>query len=1184
MRNDPAGPPARSPGDTHGQPGIGDSQSPGGRPFRIRSSHHLEILAEQLAERMRHAPPEPLEPERIVVPDPLIGQWLQLRIASRLGVAAHLRIEQPAEFAWTTMRSELDGLADRSVYGPPYLRWRIFDRLERWEGEDEVSRYLADGDPRKRFELADRLARAYDRCRIFRPQSIRDWQRGGSGEWHARLWADLAAGDTKPRHWVDAIDRFRQALASRTAAATRPRISFFHVTGLSPTYVEFLRLASAVMDLELYLWRPTHRFWSHPAPKQAGGYYDEDCELVEAWGRSARDQQYLLRSASANANANANLDDDDAATDGPTGDTRLHWLHRDILGAAVAPQSMDASNDPSWNARGGASASGETVAGPARAGAAVAPDDSLQVHVCHSPTREVEVLHDRLLGLFAAHEDIEPADVLILTPEIDTYAPLIEAVFGAADDAIPFDIGRQRLKEGAALTAFLDLLDLPGSRYAATTVLAPLAAEVVRGRFGIDGPGLELVRDAVTRAAVRWGLDGDHQGTLETPAPPNHNWRHGLRRLLLGYAMEEGDTLVEGATPSSLDRWGFHTGANDYELFGRFARYAELAFNFEDTAGGERTAAEWAELLRTNVLDRFFVDPTTLASDGAREVYTVDRLIEEFANECDDAGAEGPVPFAVIRDVLRQQAVKASRATPRLAEGVTVSDLASGRIFPARVVCAIGLNDRTFPRGQGAAPFGFLAELFDGEAHRPGDRLRRDEDRLAFLEAVLSARDSFIVTYTGRDLQEGGPIPPSVVLSELLSHLAAKLAVAEAGGRPKHGQASRFETVHPLQPFSPRYFPRTDRTSGDTDADLWSYSQPMADTAAASGESGGPPDRFEGELDTEAADRAVDEIELEELIRFAYSPSKHFAANRLGLKLDRRRDELADDEPLALDNLQSWQLKDSLSRREGQEAERSAAWSEASGFLPPGNLGKMEQQRIAAEWEELAKALEPYAEHRNARPRILDLDLGKHRVVGAVERFHEQRGELLWWRVGGIRPKDELEVWLRLLTLTCATGQPLTAKVFGLRGEVVKETITGPPPEQARSHLVAWLENWETGRNRPLPFFATTSREWLEKAPPEPVADSSASGAAQTGNGAARRATDGPLPGAPASPTASQGSPPPNPRPDDKANDAALKAWTSDYGEGSDACHALIFGDDPTGEEFETLARKLLSPLVGAKR
>ena len=1155
MSQDRANRPADSNSNEEPQRQFGRrDQAPGA--FRLHTSHRLEVLAVQLAEEVRENPPDPLEPERIVVPDPLLGQWLQLKIASRLGVAAHLRIEQPAEFAWSTMREELDGLAARSVYGPPYLRWRIFDRLEDWQGDDEVARYLADDEPRKRFELADRLARAYDRCRIFRPQSIRDWQRGDSREWHARLWAELAAGDTTPRHWVDAIDRYRDALAGQPAPPKRPRVSFFHVTALSPTYVEFLRLAATVNDLRVYQWRPTHRFWSDPPPALKGGYYEEDCELVEAWGRATRDQQRLLRGGPGAADDTAG---DDVVANapgiGPSGDTRLHALQREILGQPTA---------------GGAPLTAQAVTETVTE-TATKPDDSLQIHVCHSATREVEVLHDRLLGLFDAHKNIQPADVLILTPEIDTYAPLIEAVFGAAG-AIPFDIGRQRLKEGAALTAFLDLLDLPGSRYTATAILAPLAAEVVRGRFGMDGPGLELVRDAVTRAAVRWGRDSEHQGPLETPAPPNHNWRHGLRRLLLGYGMEEGDTLIDGATPASLDRWGFHTGANDYELFGRFARFAEFAFGLHEWAEDERTAEDWAERLRVNVLERFFLDPSSLGKEDAREVHTVDRLIEEFANECDDAGAEGPVPFTVIRDVLRQHAEEAARATPRLAEGVTVSDLASGRIFPARILCAVGLNDRSFPRGQEAPPFGFLTDLFQGEAHRPGDRLRRDENRAAFLEAILSAGDSLVLTYTGRDLQEGNPIPPSVLVSELLSHLEQMKGEARPGGeadQPAARGASVVETEHPLQPFSPRYFPPADTRSGRPETDLWSYSAPMADTAAASGQVEDAPSRFEGELDPASPKGPGADIELEELIRFAFSPSKHFASNRLGLKLDRRRDELADDEPLTLDHLESWQLKDSLSKREGQSSERSAAWGEASGLLPPGNLGAMEQERIATEWKKLEKTLEPFAEHREADPLVLDLDLDKHRVVGAVESFHEPLGELLWWRVGKIRPKDELEVWLRLLALTCATDRPLAARVFGVKGEVEQTTIQGPSPEDARNHLESWLGAWEKGLTRPLPFFAETSRTWLDKAPPEPDADSPAS--EETGQAAG-------------SPPALDQKPPAERPPNGKAVEAALEKWAGLYGEGNDSCHALIFGADPTCEEFETLARELLSPLVEARR
>ncbi len=110
------------------------------------------------------------------------------------------------------------------------------------------------------------------------------------------------------------------------------------------------------------------------------------------------------------------------------------------------------------------------------------PDDTIQIHVCHSATREVEVLHDRLLRLFDDHSDIQPADVLVLTPDLDAYAPVMEAVFGAAEK-IAFNIGRQRARVGTAINAFLDLLALAGSRFTGSQLARAVAGGVRTRKF-----------------------------------------------------------------------------------------------------------------------------------------------------------------------------------------------------------------------------------------------------------------------------------------------------------------------------------------------------------------------------------------------------------------------------------------------------------------------------------------------------------------------------------------------------------------------------------------------------------------------------------------------------------------------------------------------------------------------------
>ena len=158
------------------------------------------------------------------------------------------------------------------------------------------------------------------------------------------------------------------------------------------------------------------------------------------------------------------------------------------------------------------------------------PDDSIQIHVCHSPVREAEVLHDRLLALFDAHRDLEPADVLVLTPDLEIYGPAIEAVFAAAG-RIPCNVARAQAMESRTMRAFLDLLSLARSRYGAEAVCAPLAAPAVRIRFGIGEADLAIIRGVVREAGIRWGVDEAHRVREGLPETAEHTWRQGLRRL-----------------------------------------------------------------------------------------------------------------------------------------------------------------------------------------------------------------------------------------------------------------------------------------------------------------------------------------------------------------------------------------------------------------------------------------------------------------------------------------------------------------------------------------------------------------------------------------------------------------------------------------------------------------------------
>ena len=1148
--------------------GARREQDRGREPIHIHAGNRLETLAARLAQEMQGAPGDPLAPERIVVPHPTLGRWLTLELAGHLGIAAHLNVELPAQFAWAIMRAAVPTLPLERPFAPERLRWRIFHALADAAGDhlgpgaEAVRGYLADGDPRKRFEFAERLAGVYDRCLLYRPDWIRAWQAGAAPHWQARLWQRLAAGATAPRHWVAAIDAFAAALGAGAPAAWPARASFFGIAALSPSYLDMLRHAAKHMEIHLFLLSPCSEYWADIAPRRinrrrsapedpAAQHRAEGNELLAAWGKLARDTQSLL------VERELAVGGPEETYDEPPAETALGKVQGDVLALRLATEGAAAE--------------------PPLAGA----DASIQIHVCHSPVREAEALHDRLLALFDEQPDIEPADVLVLTPHIEEYAPAIESVF-AAEGVIPFNVSRPRSAATRATQAFLDLLALPGSRYGAEAVLAPLESAAVQAQLGIDAARLGDIRDWVRDAGIRWGVDAAHRRDEGLPGTHAHTWRFGLRRLLLGYAMAGDDVLFNEVAPSAIGFAGGVGSAEDYEALGRFVRYCEDAFKLRGWLQESLPAAEWARKLREEVVAPFFADPEQSPAAAARETASVERLIDDLAEEWavlverpaasvapspsterpaaapsrqgelfaaasaaasepSLPGGEAPprvdsaaalIPFTVLRDALQSAAASASRPTARLADGVTVAALATGQTFPAKVVCAMGVNDGSFPRSPTPLSFDVMAQ----EDARRGDRSVRDEDRLAFLEALLAARRCFLVSYTGRGLRDDAAIPPSVVVDELKGYLAARFP----------GVA--FETRHPVQPFSPRYFGASPGAGRD-DAGLFSYSASMlaaARSLADSLDDGEVASRFFVPLPSPPAKGAID---LGALTAYAAAPAKSFLRDRLGLRLETDDAALAEDEPFELDVLQRWQVRDRLFSlgRQGLAPARRAALVAASGALPQGAQGELAQEDAQVAVDALGAALAPHEAALNAAPIAIDTRLDGYTVTGALEGVDAATRTLVCYRIGSVRPKDRVEAWLKLLAWAAGASAPAACWAYcvGLGSKGVETLwLEAPPADAARRQLSAWLDVWRRGQSELLPLAPNVSWEYAEVF--------------------GKKNAD-----------ASMGR--------EAGLAAAVREW--DKGFFPDAYERLAFGSQgPFGERFAELAETLFAPLVGAVR
>ncbi len=952
----------------------------------VLHGNRLEPLRDVCLEWLARYPLGPLENEAFLVQSNGIAQWIQMAMAapegSGWGIAFGVETLLPARFQWLAYREVLAAsgvtLPEHSPFDESRLRWRLLRLIPELIGRSEfepLAHFLAaDTDGRKAFQLAARLAALFDQYQVYRADWLAAWARGddhitdaqGKVEvlpkdqrWQPALWRALR-DDLAP----EIRDTDRGSIHARFLAAAqrlRPdalppklprRLVVFGMASLPEQMLDALAaLARHAVQVVVCMVNPCRHYWGDLIEQRellAGQYRRQSRKpgtaetvdldqlhlhaqpLLAAWGRQARDALHMLdahderdRYAALFRQGGLRLD---VFTE-PDSATLLGQLQDDILDL----RSIDETRTQ-W----------PTVD--------AARDASIVFHVAHSPQRELEVLHDQLLAAFAAEPHLEPRDVIVMVPDIATFAPHIHAVFGQFERGdrrhIPYQLAdRQQRRQAPLLVALERLLALPSLRLRASEVLDLLEVPAVGARFRIDAADLPQLRAWIESANIRWGLDAAHRESLGLPAESLHTWRFGLDRMLLGYAGGEAD-------PAQADWQGIvplpEVTGLEAAIVGPLYRLIDVLERQRAALAAEHTPPEWADLFR-GLLEACF------RANDATEVQLVGQLAEAmqaWLDECQDAGLSEPLPLAVAREGWLGR-IDAPRLSARYAGGaVTFATLVPMRAIPFAHVCLLGMNDGDFPRQAPRPDF----DLMDAPArYRPGDRSRREDERYLFLEALLSARKRLYVSWSGRSLRDNSEQPPSVLVGQLRDHLAAgwRLAGAADENEATRGEAllRALTTEHPLQPFGDGYFrdpePNADLPATISANRLFTYAGEWSpETTAVVPEH----DDLAMTLPPWAPNAP---ITLMHLVRLLRDPVAALFAVRLKISFPEVDATIRDDEPFSFTGLEAWSEQDALlqpiarrlnSAPDSDPNELVTALAERrrhAGHWPAGSLGEV---------------------------------------------------------------------------------------------------------------------------------------------------------------------------------------------------------------------------------------------------
>ncbi len=1066
----------------------------------LRASR-LEALLDPLLTLLDACPPrDTLAPQAVVAAHPGMRQWLLAALARRRGpggIVANLDVVLPGAWLDGLVCDVLDAPADAArAWRRDLLRWRVHDALARLDDPRLDAGLHGPDAARRRFGLADRLARILVQYLVYRPDWLAAWRDGrrvreldGADALLAPLWRAVRAAIDSP-HRGEQLERLLARLARGRPGGDDTPLHLFGLTHLPPADLEVLRALAHHRLVVLYVPDPcASEHWAGMPSERAAlralaqadagaqstetAFLQASHPLLGSFGRIG--QHFLLL-----------LEDGDVAVDERHG--------RDLPEAQAAPRDL-----LGWLQEGIRRAE-PALARPAPGPGGARADRSLRVHACHTRLRELEVLRDALLMELRERPDLTPADIVVMAPDIGAYAPLLPAVFGAPGrrhGPLPWHLADRPTASGHPLrVAFERLLGIPGSRLTAPEVADLLALPPIAGRLGLSTGDIDTLVRWLREARAAWGLDAAFRERFGVPTVAAQTFGWAMDRVLAGYAIGCDDeapvvALCDGAAiaplPGIAGAQAALAGALD-------ALLVELA-TWCEAAQAVRQASAWADWLDLRCDALLRPDPD---DPGARDAERALRqAIRRVADEPAACGLDPPLAFAVVRDLLRAALAEVPERQPFLTGAITACGMVAQRAVPFRVVAVLGLDDGALPRAIDDAGLDPVRNH-----RRIGDRDVRNDDRWLFLQTLMSARDALHLSFVGEGVRDGRPRNPAAPLAELFALLDPDPAPMPdpAGDDPaRHAQAIArrpWFVRHPLQPFDVRYFDGADPALFSFRPEFAALDLRAAPVAAAPAT---PPRAGPAATSGEAP--------LREVLAWFRDPAKHYLERQVRLRLDAlAEDRLRDSEPLgdrfdALDGVARRLFLDALATPDRALPVEPPAWLAATGVLAPGRPG-MQAWRKAVEQVEVllaAHAAHPlFAAGRPPRTRIaIDLAVGAWRVRGEAVRVHLAGGARWVFDAWPGKSEDELDFGKRtalflewaLLRLTdpdasqgarllaaCTKGQAWQEAINAWDEAYVRDAgARGARREDLARRVQALLARWADAQERPPAYYPRTS-------------------------------------------------------------------------------------------------------------
>jgi len=524
-------------------------------------------------------------------------------------------------------------------------------------------------------------------------------------------------------------------------------------------------------------------------------------------------------------------------------------------------------------------------------------DSSLVLNNCFSPLREVEVLCDYILDLFVNNKDLTPADIAVVSPNIENHASAIESVFGRYN--IPFKIADRDIKKSSKTAQLLNLLfSQIGSRHEAPDIVALFDYSLYVQGKELDSKDRELLEKWTRENAIRHGL--------ESSAPlPNYSFESGFEQLASGFFMISETGFSEKGDYCYPDIEG-----SPAKILGDFISFVQTLQRVEAECKEEKNIEDWDYFFKENLQEFFGTDETDFNEDKDNPYQKVSNAWDSLKKEMligFGSNANTLLDFSAIKNALPRKLETSAKSSYSLGGRISFSNIETVRAVPHKIICCIGMNGKEFPHQKKNREISLMAK------YELGDKDSANEDRQMFLETILSAKEALYISWVGQNEKNAEELEPSSVVIMLLKYLKAE------------------GIKHPLQPFSKKSLATYDTRWNGHIVDrksIWKW-----------------------EVEPQEREEKKD---VDVLYRILSKVPRYFLRDVCNIELPEQADLLSGIEPFVLGKLEEWSVSDLILNDE-EDYRHSIKIQKIRGDLPSG---KLIDRRIEALEEDVRKLKE----------------------------------------------------------------------------------------------------------------------------------------------------------------------------------------------------------------------------------